>query len=305
MAPPAGTVLVRKPVRRERLVQACRSVLQGEVPHAAPVGAGGSMPSRFTGTVLLVDDHPINRRLGCVLLAKLGVEVHEATNGALALQAFAARGFDLVLMDCIMPVMDGFEATRALRAQEHAGGRHTPVVALTAGSSTEDRDRCLEAGMDDFLPKPLREDELVAMLRRHLQAATAVPAQAHAATAPSVAAVIDPETRRMLSGMSGNAPGSSLFGELVAHFRGEFPQRFDDLVHALLGADAVGVRQRAHGMRGSCLSIGFAQLGGILAEVESAARAGDMASAVQALPEIERAWQAVQDHLAREGGRPT
>jgi CheY-like chemotaxis protein len=116
---------------------------------------------------LLVDDTDMNRHLARILLQRLGWEVHEVHDGAAALAALAQQRFTLVLMDCMMPHMDGYEATRRWRACEAADGRdRTPVVALTASAVDGERARCLAAGADDYLSKPYTAAELGAMLQR-------------------------------------------------------------------------------------------------------------------------------------------
>jgi CheY-like chemotaxis protein len=107
---------------------------------------------------LVAEDNVVNQRVIRGLLARFGCSVHIVENGAKALESIAQGPFDLVLMDCQMPELDGLEATRRLRAGE--SGHRTPVVALTAGVMEGDRERCLAAGMDDFLSKPVRIDEL-------------------------------------------------------------------------------------------------------------------------------------------------
>ena len=121
------------------------------------------------GRVLLAEDGPDNQRLITFLLTKAGLAVDLAENGRVALEKLRAaqedsRPYDVVLMDMQMPDMDGLAATRAIRARERPGGSRLPVVALTAAAAREDRERCLEAGMDGFLAKPVRPEELRALL---------------------------------------------------------------------------------------------------------------------------------------------
>ena len=116
------------------------------------------LPARGADTarrrVLLVEDNGINQRIGAALLARGGYECELASNGAEALGALARGPFDAILMDCQMPVMDGYEATRRIRAME-TGGARVPIIAMTANAMEGDREKCLEAGMDDYLAKPV------------------------------------------------------------------------------------------------------------------------------------------------------
>ena len=115
------------------------------------------------GIILVVEDNPVNRKVALTMLTKLGYAAEVATNGQDAVQALERGRYQTVLMDCQMPVMDGFEATRRIRAQQ-LGQDRVPIIALTANSMEGDRERCLDAGMDDYLAKPIQKAELKAML---------------------------------------------------------------------------------------------------------------------------------------------
>ena len=128
--------------------------------------------------ILLVEDNEVNRIIATRLLEKHGHQVIAVENGALAVDATAGEQFDLVLMDVQMPVMDGLTATAHIRTREHTTGVHLPIIAVTAHAMDQDRQRCLDAGMDDYLPKPIRSADLFAMIARF--AATSIPQ--HAAT---------------------------------------------------------------------------------------------------------------------------
>jgi CheY-like chemotaxis protein len=116
--------------------------------------------------VLLVEDHAVNRMLATRLLAKLGCEVEIAENGRIACERTSQGDYDLIFMDCQMPEMDGYEATRAIREHELAQHRHTPIIALTANAMSQDRERCLEAGMDDYVTKPYSVADFERALQR-------------------------------------------------------------------------------------------------------------------------------------------
>ncbi|MEF2266228.1 response regulator [Janthinobacterium sp. LS2A] len=143
-------------------------------PAPAPAPAPESAPEAGA-RILLVEDTALNRQLVCLQLGSRGYSIDTAENGALGLQALAERQYDLVLMDCMMPVMDGYQACEALRAREAASGAaRLPVIALTAGVTEDDRQRCVAAGMDDYLSKPFTAAQLRDMVERWLtrQAAT-------------------------------------------------------------------------------------------------------------------------------------
>jgi CheY-like chemotaxis protein len=134
------------------------------VPPPAAEAAPG--PSPATGLkILLAEDNLVNQRLATIVLQRRGHQVTVAANGREALAALARDGFDLVLMDVEMPEMDGYDATRAIRQREAAGdGRRTPIIAMTAHAMAEDRARCLAAGMDDYLTKPIEPERLYALV---------------------------------------------------------------------------------------------------------------------------------------------
>ncbi|HEX4911651.1 MAG TPA: ATP-binding protein [Permianibacter sp.] len=143
----------------------CKYRLPGE--QARPV-ADSDVPSVLRGRVLLVEDNIVNQTVTKGMLQRFGLSVDTATDGQLALQLHANQAYDLILMDCQMPTMDGFETTRRIRQQEQTSGRHTPVVALTANAMEGDRERCLAAGMDDYLAKPISRDALSLCMQRWL-----------------------------------------------------------------------------------------------------------------------------------------
>ena len=124
----------------------------------------------FQANVLLVEDMLPNQIIARKILSKIGAEVDIAGNGQEAVELFQQRNYDLVLMDCRMPIMDGYQATEIMRRQEaqQAAGRHVPIIALTANSSKEERELCIEAGMDDVVTKPFKQADIANCLQRWL-----------------------------------------------------------------------------------------------------------------------------------------
>jgi len=126
------------------------------------------LPSRLAGTVLVVEDNPVNRIIAEEMLESLGLDIIEAQDGVEALDVLSRRSVDLVLMDCQMPIMDGYTATRRWREGElgRTGGHHLPIIAMTANAMAGDRQKCIDAGMDDYLAKPVTRAELERCLHR-------------------------------------------------------------------------------------------------------------------------------------------
>src|SRR5439155_2911410 len=156
-----------KPVRQAQLRAALLSLLGQKVTEAGTLVTRYSLQKSHAGEgmqILLAEDNVVNQQLAVRLLQKRGHRVVVAGNGKEALRALAAQAFDVVLMDVQMPEMDGFEVTAAIRAQEKITGAHQLIVAMTAHAMKGDRERCLAAGMDDYISKPVQASELFATL---------------------------------------------------------------------------------------------------------------------------------------------
>ncbi|MGI8547865.1 MAG: response regulator [Gemmatimonadaceae bacterium] len=151
------------PVRPTRLLGLLGSVLHPELApkqRATRIKVRGSEVSKGRARILIAEDNPVNQRVATHMLGKLGYRCDIASNGQEAVDMLVNMPYDLVLMDCQMPEMDGYTATQRIREREAAGGRRTPIVAMTANAMREDRTRCLESGMDGFIPKPIAIEEL-------------------------------------------------------------------------------------------------------------------------------------------------
>ncbi len=171
-----------KPVKQSELLDAILAALGPSAREAAPVPPAEPQPAKPGAAarplrVLLAEDNAVNQRLAIRLLEKRGHTVVVAGNGREAVEALAREAFDVVLMDVQMPVMGGLEATAAIRARERAGGGHTPIFAMTAHAMTGDRERCLEAGMDDYLTKPIQSRALTEALDRLAPRSSGTPAE--------------------------------------------------------------------------------------------------------------------------------
>jgi CheY-like chemotaxis protein len=163
-----------KPIRRMELLEAVLTALNHPSPAAIalPAEPGRDGPESKEPpagwSILVVEDNPVNQVLARRLLAKRGHRVMTAANGREALVAVEAQAFDLILMDVQMPEMDGLEATSEIRTRERTSGLHVPIVAMTAHAMKGDEDQCLQAGMDGYVTKPIRPDELFRTIDRFL-----------------------------------------------------------------------------------------------------------------------------------------
>jgi len=283
-APPAGfDAILSKPVRRQQLY-ACLSGLVDAAP-AAPPAQAPHAPQRAGCRVLLVEDNAVNRRVAEHQLHKLGCSVAVACNGVEGVAAALGGHFDLVLMDCQMPLLDGFDATRQIRQHEAGGERRLPIVALTANALSGDREACLAAGMDDYLSKPLEPAALAACVERFAPRAEAPAAPAAPAAESRPAAgvpVADAEPTIDLAALAEVTAGDAEFErELMEVFVSSGDSALAALVAALGAADLGAVRRHAHALKGASANLRARPLAARAQALESAAAAGDLAACRQ------------------------
>jgi len=228
--------------------------------------------------LLLVEDNAINQQVALGLLSKMGFEVDVVDDGVEAVEAVEAagdRGYDAILMDCQMPRMDGYEATRRIRQQEPEG-QHTPIIALTAAAMKGDRERCLAAGMDDYVPKPVSTSAIAAALRRCLASDVPDPTPVRpAVTTPERAEtpVLDWQVVQELRSIE------QLFEQSSGRFIASAPRQLADLRAAVGGGDWDTARALAHKIKGSAATVGAARLAADLASLEMACEKGTTATA--------------------------
>jgi signal transduction histidine kinase/DNA-binding response OmpR family regulator/putative methionine-R-sulfoxide reductase with GAF domain len=287
-----------KPVRPTRLRDALSRALGGApapaVAPAAPAAeisaeAAGAPPRRLR--VLVAEDNAVNQRVVIRMLETAGCRVDAVANGREAIDTFARLPYDLVFMDCQMPEMDGFEATRAIRDAErgNVSGRRVPIVALTANALQGDREQCLAAGMDDYLAKPITKDAFGASLRRW-----------GAQGGPPTDGSIDATALAELAAIDGEPGQPNLLAELLDVFRVDAPVRLAAVRAALESGDTDGVRRAAHAFKGSCAALGLRHLQELCATLESRSCAGTPAEAHRTLAAVEAELDRLRPWLRAE-----
>jgi len=273
-----------KPILERRIRDAMR-LLEGGRP-GDPVGedldasqqgagaaAGSDANETLEGRVLLVEDDEINRRVGTSILERLGLTVQVAVNGLIALQALEKESFDLILMDCQMPEMDGFEATGRIR-REKLGGDRVPIVALTASVLPGDRERCLSAGMDDFLSKPLTFSQLRTVVQKWLTPAgheepESVDGASDGCDNDLPIFDLDDAMERV-----GGSP--ELLAEICKMFMDGWQESRDELEKAVVAGDAGEIRRVAHRVKGSAGNLSACVVAETAAGLELLGLRGDL-----------------------------
>jgi signal transduction histidine kinase/DNA-binding response OmpR family regulator len=245
--------------------------------------------SRVQLRILLAEDNPVNQKLAGRILEKLGHTVVVVEDGRSALDRLGEHPFDLVLMDVQMPSMDGLEATAAIRVQEKATGMHIPIIAMTAHAMQGDRDRCLAAGMDGYVSKPIKPNDLDAAMRQVLdgRSATITPMEE-----PSLDLDVS------LNFVDGD---KALLEEIARLFRNDYPGWVEELRAAIRAGDVQSTERTAHSVKGAVRIFGAAAAYNLASEVESFGRAGDLTGAATILPMLERELERLSKAFADTG----
>jgi CheY-like chemotaxis protein len=282
--------------------------------------------------VLLAEDNPVNVEVASAMLEGLGLDVSRACNGQEALRSVQSGDFDLILMDCQMPVMDGFAATTEIRRHEQQRGRSRslPIIAITANALQGDRESCLAAGMDDYLSKPFTQQALGQTIGRWITLPRVAPgpqegpaealapalapsppdepetsaAAAVAVAAPAAAAAVPPlqeplinrqalENIRALSANNGDA----LLERVLQAYLEDTPTHLRTIKSAIDSGSTVQIRKAAHSLKSSSANVGADALAQRCREMEQLGRNDTTAGAAALLDDMERSFQAVRQAL--------
>jgi PAS domain S-box-containing protein len=302
-----------KPVKQSRLLDCLANVMADVLTPAAGTRTSGaptalheavpSVPAKSL-RILVAEDNPVNQKVILRQLQKLGYAADAVGNGLEALEVLSRIPYDLVLLDCQMPEMDGYETARKIRQREAdpapgVRGR-TPVwiLAMTDNSMNEDRDKCLAAGMDDYLCKPVRLPELDAALQKAAGVTVPKPVPAKAGNAPVLDSAVLDGLRQL------REPGApDPLAEIIDLFLQDTPHRLNHLSTAVNQQDATVLKSSAHSLKGSASNLGARPLAALCAQLEKLATVGDFAAAgptaARLKAEYDRVCRALEEEKRR------
>ncbi len=295
-----------KPVRQSQLYTCLVRVLMDAEAQTTPAA---SAPTSLMHTqpidarILLAEDNIINQKVAVRMLEKLGCRVDVVANGREAVAAIAIGTYDICFMDCQMPEMDGLEATDVIRAQEAQGDRRLPIIAMTANAMVEDRIRCLEVGMDDYLSKPVREADLVSILRqwRPRQDGETDPTTQNATDtlvdeAEPLSPTLDHELISTLRSM-GDESHPDFFRDVIEAFFENTNGLLEVLGRAIQTAEMERVEHTAHTLKGSSDNVGAIGMAAICYDLQCLAKAEDVAGAMHCLAKLESEYARLRPAL--------
>jgi CheY-like chemotaxis protein len=292
-------IFLVKPVRQANLFKAVCEMF-GASAREQPRSAGADW-QKLDARILVVEDNPTNQKVIVLLLKKFGCSADVASNGVEAIRAAGLAKFDAILMDCQMPVMDGFEATAEIRRNSKA---HVPIVALTANAMDGERERCIEAGMDDYLSKPVRAEELLKKLQYWI-----IPKMDAAEAGAATAVGMRQDLERFISGLADEGVERADAMPLLNSFLETSARFMDDIREAAALRDAARLERAAHSMKGTFATFGFSTLAGHAASLETAGYnqqwGGVEENVRQALSGCSEACKAVEEALPVAGRKIT
>jgi signal transduction histidine kinase/CheY-like chemotaxis protein/HPt (histidine-containing phosphotransfer) domain-containing protein len=290
--------ILTKPLRRSQLLNCVTRAMIAAPEPGLEDTAIRAMPSAtaraFVPKILLVEDNPVNREVAVGMLESLGCVAHAAENGWLALEAINNDAYDAVLMDCQMPVMDGLTATAELRRREqNAGGARLPIIALTANTMEGDRERCLAAGMDDFLSKPFSQQQLAALLKRWLALQVLPESERREG---SQLPLIDAGVLRNIAALARPA----LLNSMIELYLQHSPPLITAIELAVASGQVEALQEALHSFKSSTANLGGLRLATLTKECEVLAREGGIAKAAPTVQRIRREYQDFCSALMQE-----
>jgi signal transduction histidine kinase/DNA-binding response OmpR family regulator/HPt (histidine-containing phosphotransfer) domain-containing protein len=289
--------ILPKPLRRSQLFSSLSRVMTVEDGQGAEAATPAKRREDLAEgpRVLLVEDNPVNREVAVGMLESLGCHITAADNGWLAIEALNDGVYDAVLMDCQMPVMDGLSATAEIRRREQSSGRaRLPIIALTANAMEGDRQRCLAAGMDDFLSKPFSQHQLATLLKRWLALRPAQESERRETTRG--VPLIDVGVLRNISALARPALLTSLIDLYLQHS----PLLLEAIEKAAASRESTALGESLHALKSSTANLGGARLAALIKECEVSLRESGVHKAAELSQRIRKEYREFCAALARE-----
>lgn len=296
-----------KPVRRAQLYDTLSTVMGspeagGSPDHERPLVTTYTLKEAEAQTrarLLLAEDNKVNQKVAVRTLEKLGYRVDVSDDGEEAVEAVSRTDYAAVVMDVQMPKMDGYEATAEIRRRENeSGNKHIPIIAMTANALRGDREKALEAGMDDYIAKPIKAEELGETLRRWIPEESATkendPGLAH--ENGSGAGPLDPAVLAGLEELEEDGE-QSIVAELADMFLEDATSRIGTLRKAVEEGSAEDVQKLAHSLKGSSGNMGARRMQDICTELQEIGESGDLTNAPELLEQLEVEFDRVRPEL--------
>ncbi|WP_321431195.1 response regulator [uncultured Methanolobus sp.] len=288
-----------KPVRPSDLCSKLYSILHDgtQLPEQQPQDKDSDI-NRFhniNANILLVEDNVVNQQVALGMLKKLGLNADVVNNGLEAIEVFKSPEYDLVLMDVQMPKMNGMEATKRIRKIETATSSHIPIIAMTAHAMKDDRKRCLEAGMDDYISKPIKIRSLIHTLDYWLvkKQETSLTTTLDTATEKDSEIIFD---SKLL--MDNTMNDLELSRRVISIFLTNATRQLDDLKNSILN-QSEEIVAKAHTFKGATASVGGMSLSKYVAGIEAEARSGNIEDMQAMIPELDRRYEALVEELKK------
>jgi PAS domain S-box-containing protein len=271
--------VVAKPIKQSRLYDALASVDPAAAVTETTDEASGPVTELRGLRILIAEDNPVNQQVLMRQASRLGLVANAVENGQAALDALQEGSYDAILMDCQMPVMDGYAASREIRERESKGAPRTPIVAVTANAMREDYDRCRDAGMDDFVAKPVTLAALSNAIERVVSANRRDGAGPGSGEAVGEAAPVDDLgiDRGALAALQEDVGGAASLARIIRLFLDQLDPQAEQIRQAASAGEHETVARTAHRMKSSSATLGATTLADVLELIESAATGGDTA----------------------------
>ncbi len=270
----------------------------GAAPFAASAGPQPSVVRNSHARILVAEDNLTNQHVAVAILRKLGYDADVVADGKQAVRALQQADYDVVLMDCEMPELDGYEASRRIR-EPRTGTRnpHIPIIAITADAISGDRDRCLQAGMSDYLAKPVEPRQLADALAKWLNLPAGGEASPPAGQSPAKAEVVF-NREDLLARLMGD---KDLASRVIAGFLDDAPRQLRALKNRLEEGDADGARLQAHTLKGAAATVSAESLRALCSEAQEAAASSELSRALVLVPRLEEEFELLKATLKQSG----